>query len=347
VFVEPSEYGALEDVFLYKVIFLPDGVEPLPREVLSEPSIHNYIKGFGREGDVYFVCKDGGGIIGAAWSRVLDDPNCRRYGNIGGDIPELTISVLPEYRNKGIGTELIRRLHGTLGAAGDDRISLSVQRENPAARRYRHCGYPTVKEQDEDFIMVCRLDGQDVIAFGLKLAELWQLFPIQLAEHDPAWREWYDNEAADLNNLLGNAVERIDHIGSTAIVGLLAKPIVDILLQVSDDCDIDDLKDRLAAAAGWLLMAEQMEPHLQLDFNKGYTPDGFAERVYHLHIRRVGDWDELHFRDYIIAHPDAAAEYAALKRRLLANYEFDRDAYTEAKGGFIRGCTARARGGTT
>jgi GrpB-like predicted nucleotidyltransferase (UPF0157 family) len=137
---------------------------------------------------------------------------------------------------------------------------------------------------------------------------------------------------------------RIDHIGSTAVDGLLAKPIVDILLQIGNDCDSGDLKDKLAAA-GWLLMAEQTNPYLQLDFNKGYTPEGFAERVYHLHARRVGDWDELYFRDYLIAHPQTAAEYATLKRRLFADYEFDRDAYTEGKGDFIRDCTAKARGG--
>jgi GrpB-like predicted nucleotidyltransferase (UPF0157 family) len=187
------------------------------------------------------------------------------------------------------------------------------------------------------------LDGQEAVAFGLTLTELWHLFPIQLAEYDPAWRDWYEDEAASLNALFANDVRRIDHIGSTAVDGLLAKPIVDILLQVGEDCDSDELKDRLTAD-GWLLMAEQTKPYPQLDFNKGYTPDGFAERVYHLHVRRVGDWDEPHFRDYIRTHAEAAAEYAALKRRLLANYEFDRDAYTEAKGDFIRACTAKARG---
>jgi hypothetical protein len=69
--------------------------------------------------------------------------------------------------------------------------------------------------------------------------------------------------------------------------------------------------------------------------NKGYTSEGFAEKVYHLHIRRKGDWEELRFRDYILAHPDKAAEYANLKQRLLAKYKYNRDAYTEAKTGFI------------
>jgi GrpB-like predicted nucleotidyltransferase (UPF0157 family) len=75
-------------------------------------------------------------------------------------------------------------------------------------------------------------------------------------------------------------------------------------------------------------------PHLM--FLKGYLPHGFAEKVYHIHIRYHDDWDELCFRDYLIAHPEAAAEYAALKRRLFKDYEHDRDGYTEAKGAFIK-----------
>ena len=80
-----------------------------------------------------------------------------------------------------------------------------------------------------------------------------------------------------------------------------------------------------------------------LDFNKGYTPDGFAERVFHLHVRHVGDHIEIRFRDYIAAHPDEAAEYAALKRRLLVEYKYKRDAYTEAKTDFIHAMVAKAR----
>jgi GrpB-like predicted nucleotidyltransferase (UPF0157 family) len=192
--------------------------------------------------------------------------------------------------------------------------------------------------------MVKRIDGKGVVAFGLTLKELWQLFPIELVQHNPEWRRWYEDERQALLALLGSAAGRIDHIGSTAIDGMLAKPIVDILLQIADgcDCNIDGLKTKLAKG-GWLLMAEQGEPCFQLDWNKGYTPSGFAERVYHLHVRRAGDWDELYFRDYIATHPDAAAEYAMLKRRLLSTYRYDRDAYTESKSEFIRACTAQAR----
>jgi len=176
----------------------------------------------------------------------------------------------------------------------------------------------------------------------MTLEELWQLFPIELAEHNPAWFAWYREEKAALLAILGDAVRRIDHIGSTSVSGLLAKPIVDILLQIEAECDPARLKARLLDN-GWLLMAEQAAPDLRLDWNKGYTPLGFAARVFHLHVRHVGDWDEPYFRAYIAAHPEAALEYAALKRKLLAEYKYNRDAYTDAKSEFIRTCTAKAR----
>lgn len=82
---------------------------------------------------------------------------------------------------------------------------------------------------------------------------------------------------------------------------------------------------------------------LRLGFNKGYTPEGFAERVFHLHVRRSGDPDELYFRDYLVEHSDVCEAYADLKRELAQCYEHDRDAYTEGKTTFVRETTARAR----
>ena len=177
--------------------------------------------------------------------------------------------------------------------------------------------------------------------YDMSLEELWQLFPIELAEHNPAWFTWYEEEKSNLFSALGSTIKQIDHIGSTSIPNLLAKPIVDILLQVSPQVDVARLKVILADN-GWLLMAENVDIG-SLDFNKGYTLEGFAERVFHLHIKHVGKHDELLFRDYIAAHPDDAAEYAALKRRLLAAYKYNRDAYTQAKTDFIRAVVAKAQ----
>jgi SAM-dependent methyltransferase len=78
-------------------------------------------------------------------------------------------------------------------------------------------------------------------------------------------------------------------------------------------------------------------------FLKGYTSAGFAEKVYHIHVRYPGDWDEMYFRDYLILHPEAAAAYATLKRQLQEQFAYDRDGYTDAKGAFIKDVTKRAR----
>ena len=81
----------------------------------------------------------------------------------------------------------------------------------------------------------------------------------------------------------------------------------------------------------------------RMSFNKGYTGAGFAERVFHLHLRKSGDHHELYFRDYMREHPEAAGEYEALKLKLWRQYEHDRDAYTENKSELVNKYTAIAR----
>lgn len=169
----------------------------------------------------------------------------------------------------------------------------------------------------------------------MTLAELWQLFPIILKEHRDEYKDWYEDEKTHLLGCVGDRyIRRISHIGSTAVKGLLAKPTIDILLEISDDCDLGRLKERLTGN-GWILMHSSDGPEPQT-YNKGYTKEGFAEKVFHLHVRRSGDWDELYFRDYLAEHPETAKEYAKLKLRLLRKFEHDRDAYTDAKTEFVR-----------
>lgn len=176
----------------------------------------------------------------------------------------------------------------------------------------------------------------------MSLEELWQLFPIILKEHSSDYKKWYEEEKENLNRVIGDYIKRINHIGSTAVKGLLAKPTVDILVEVGEDAEIAELKSILIAN-GWILMHENDEDELNLVFNKGYTPQGFAERVFHLHLRYLKDWDELYFRDYLISHPDIAAEYGSLKKSLEKEYKNNRDGYTEAKSDFIKKYTAAAR----
>lgn len=174
----------------------------------------------------------------------------------------------------------------------------------------------------------------------MSLEELWQLFPIYLTEHNESWAAWYAEEETDLKcSLPADQIERISHIGSTAEKGIWAKPIIDILVEVTPECDLQQLKP-IIEKAGYLCMSESSD---QLSFNKGYTENGFAERVFHLHLRKYGDNDELYFRDYLNNHPEVAKKYEKLKLGLWKQYEHNRDGYTERKTAFIRKYTQKAK----
>jgi GrpB-like predicted nucleotidyltransferase (UPF0157 family) len=177
----------------------------------------------------------------------------------------------------------------------------------------------------------------------MTLAELWALFPIVLKEHNKDYKNWYEIEKQRLLNCIDvQDIIRISHIGSTAVEGLLAKPTVDILLEIDNKSNIQELTESLLQN-GWLLMSSMQQPYMKLVFNKGYTKKGFAQKVYHLHVRYFGDWDELYFRDYLMEHKEVADEYACLKLGLLEKYEHDRDAYTSAKSDFILKYTQKAK----
>lgn len=172
----------------------------------------------------------------------------------------------------------------------------------------------------------------------MTLEELWELFPIFLTEHRDCWADWYKEEADTLRGVLGPGPE-LHHVGSTAIDGIWAKPIVDILIEAADMAALGAAKEALKAA-GYICMSDSGD---RADFNKGYTPEGFAQRVFHLHLRLMGDHDELYFLDYLNAHPEAAKEYEELKLGLWKRYEHDRDGYTRQKTEFVREYTRKAK----
>ena len=174
----------------------------------------------------------------------------------------------------------------------------------------------------------------------MTLEELWELFPVSLVQHDDAWRQQYEDIEGRLLELLrGCSVERVSHIGSTAVDGIWAKDIVDVLVELSSQPDMEKAA-QILERSGFTMMSREGE---RISLNLGYTKDGFAEKVYHIHLRRAGDNDELYFRDYLTAHPPVAKEYEALKLRLWKQFEHDRDAYTEAKTEFVEAVTAKGR----
>ena len=173
--------------------------------------------------------------------------------------------------------------------------------------------------------------------------ELWALFPIILSEHRAEWTKFYEQEKDTIISALGTKnISRINHIGSTSVPGLIAKPTIDILLEIPTDADIPSLTTALISAE-YIYNMQPNNPAPHLMFMKGYTPQGFRGQAVHLHVRFPGDWDELYFRDYLRSHPKTAKSYGKLKQNLQLRYEHDRDAYTEAKTDFIQEATRLAR----
>lgn len=172
----------------------------------------------------------------------------------------------------------------------------------------------------------------------MSLEELWQLFPIVLTEHQDCWKTWCADEKAGLQKIIPPTA-RIEHIGSTAVATIWAKPIIDILVEAPKECDLADIKD-LLIKTGYICMSQSADRY---SFNKGYTENGFSEKVFHLHLRHTGDNDELYFRDYLIDSPDIARQYEAMKLALWKKFEHDRDGYTRAKTEFIQKYTAEAK----
>ena len=173
----------------------------------------------------------------------------------------------------------------------------------------------------------------------MTLEELWELFPIYLVQHQKHWFSWYEEEKHFLvAKILGDYDFKINHIGSTAIKNIWAKPIIDILVETSLE-NFDSIKTKLVDN-GYICMSESKT---RLIFNKGYTNKGYQEKVFHLHLHETNDNDEVYFRDFLQLNPDVASDYEKLKLSLWKQFEHDRDAYTNAKQDFVKKYTDIAK----
>lgn len=170
--------------------------------------------------------------------------------------------------------------------------------------------------------------------------ELWQLFPIILKEHCREWAKLYGDMSVLLKGKLSDCnLVRISHIGSTAVEGIWAKPIIDILVEIASDENMSVISE-IITDCGFIKM---LESERRMSFNHGYTESGLDEKIYHLHLRYVGDNDRLYFRGYLNDNPNIAREYEWLKLNLWCQYEHNRDSYTEAKTEFIKKYTEYAK----
>ena len=139
--------------FLYEAIYIPDGVTPPPRSIILNDDLQVYVRDFGRQpDDRCLVAEIDGRVAGAVWTRIMKD-----YGHVADDVPSLAISLYKEYRNHGIGSDLLGQMLQLLRQDGYHKVSLSVQKENYAAGMYLKAGFEIWKDTPEEYIMVCNL----------------------------------------------------------------------------------------------------------------------------------------------------------------------------------------------
>ena len=147
-----GETELLKD-FLYEAIFIPEGVETPAKDIVEKPELRVYIDDFGsRKGDNCLVADFGGKVVGAVWTRIMND-----YGHVDDETPSFAISLYKEYRGQGIGSQLMVKMLELLKWQGFEKASLAVQKANYAVKMYENVGFKTVDENAEEYIMVCEL----------------------------------------------------------------------------------------------------------------------------------------------------------------------------------------------
>ena len=146
--IRKNELELLND-FLYEAIFIPKEAEKPGKEIIERPELQMYIKDFGTKfGDFCLVAEIDSSIVGAVWSRIIDD-----YGHIDDETPSLSISLFREYRRGGIGCMLMKEILDLLKMNGFKKASLSVQRANYASKMYKKIGFKVFSENDEAYSM--------------------------------------------------------------------------------------------------------------------------------------------------------------------------------------------------
>ena len=137
---------------LYQALYVLPGGIPFPREILQEPDIACYVRGWGRPGDWGLLARDGDTPVGAVWLRQWSADE-RGYGFVREDVPELSIALLPEYRDRGLGSRLLTEVIA-LAQERCPAISLSVVETSPACRLYARFGFRTVGRVMESLVML-------------------------------------------------------------------------------------------------------------------------------------------------------------------------------------------------
>jgi ribosomal protein S18 acetylase RimI-like enzyme len=153
--IKSDEILHLDD-FLYNAIFIPEGFEKPDKGIIELPALSSYIKDFGKDTDLCLVAELNGDLIGAIWTRIFTETE-KGYGFVDSKTPELSMSIIENYRNKGIGTRLLTAMINKLIQLDSDQVSLSVDKENYAFRLYHKFGFETVESDGKSATMIKKL----------------------------------------------------------------------------------------------------------------------------------------------------------------------------------------------
>ncbi|MBU0475385.1 MAG: GNAT family N-acetyltransferase [Bacteroidetes bacterium] len=154
--ISENDFEFLKDM-LYLAIYVPEGVEPFPIEIIENPEISKYIDNWGRKDDfgIIAIDKNVNKKVGLIWIRTFPE-EIKSYGFINEETPELSMSVIPEYRGKGIGTKMIEKLFEEIKNKYKQ-ISLSVSKENPAKRLYERFSFEKHCETNDSITMLRKI----------------------------------------------------------------------------------------------------------------------------------------------------------------------------------------------
>ena len=168
--------------------------------------------------------------------------------------------------------------------------------------------------------------------YKLASRALMQKRIIEVVGYDPQWAEAYRTESIAVQDVLKGLDVRLHHIGSTSVPGLMAKPVIAILIEANDVAELDGY-DAAMKAIGYVPKGEFGIP------GRRFYLKGLYDRTHHVHSFNRGTTDvfrHLAFKDYLIAHPDIAGEYGALKAKLADMCNNDNDTYCDGKTGFVQ-----------
>lgn len=164
-----------------------------------------------------------------------------------------------------------------------------------------------------------------------------------IVEYNPNWVFLFEQEAASIQTVLnGCLITRIEHFGSTAVPGLAAKPIIDLLVGVRSLAEVKQVAVFQLDRLGYAYWFDNPDPQ-RMFFVKGLPPN--SPRTHHIHMVEPDSllWERLLFRDYLRKHLDEAARYAQLKCNLAQRFSSDREAYTIGKAEYIESIMQKAR----